>query len=297
MNGNDQIQFARLLAFRPLEQLSRMNNSDRASLLDEILAKGPSEASWLALWELFATWPATAEKTRHLDMAEQALGSWPDRLRSISSSSSLLYEGQQLSELARLAKTIEIYRREDRAPSELQAIASSRYSVGLTSLEIVRSEISSRSWRALVQSPNLPNLRHLHVSCSVLGSASIQQLLQSLQFSRLQCLKLIDVGIQPPDLETFQQGIPFPEVCAIDLSANIIGDKGATLLSKALWLGQISRMTLQRSFIYAEGIQRLLSSPLWKKLETLDLTGNQVTDVEKSKLRAAADSRNLRLII
>jgi hypothetical protein len=60
----------------------------------------------------------------------------------------------------------------------------------------------------------------------------------------LQCLKLIDVGIQPRRMEGMRHSMPFADMSAIDLSSNALGDDGVTILSQIAWLSQIKRLTL-----------------------------------------------------
>jgi hypothetical protein len=290
-----EIHFNRLLDYRTLDQLSRMNDSDRAGLLAEILQQPPSETSWQAIWELFASWPNSELKSKQLSVAEQALATWPDTLRCISSANRLLYDGTHLSELARLARAVEINRRETYGSAEALAIASSEYSNEIRYLSIRRSEIDSLAWRALVESPYLDNLRHLHVRKTVLGDSDIQRLFQSSRLPRLQCLKLIDVGIQPRRMDGMRHSMPFADLSAIDLSSNALGDDGVTILSQIAWLSQIKRLTLRDDYIGLQGMRALLLSPFAEHIDEMDVAGNRVPDSDKKALLALAASRNIRL--
>jgi hypothetical protein len=291
-----QVPFNRLLDYRSLDQLSRMNDSDRAALLREILEQPPSEAAWQAVWELFASWPSGESRDTYLTVANQAMAAWPDRLRFVHSSNALLYEGRHLSMLTRLVRSIEVYRREQQGTAELLAIASSEYASDLTYLSIHRSEIDSRAWRSLAESPHLSNLRHLHVARSVLGVADVQRLFQSTTLRQLTCLKLVDVGVQPRLLEAIRQTMALRELCAIDLSANGIGDEGVTTLSRSAWLRQIQRLALRDDYIRADGARKLLSSPFSECIQEIDLTGNRLTDSERAELVALATASSIRLI-
>jgi hypothetical protein len=295
MTQDRQIQFNRLLDYRPVEQLSRMQDDERAALLTELLGTEPSEASWQALIELFACWPDGVARDDSIGRADAALASWPDRLRFTYSGNRLLHEGGGLSALARLVRSIEIYRRQEHGSAELRAIASSEYLAGLTYLSIVHSDISARAWQALATSSHLGNLRHLHVSKSVLGPADFRCLAESCCLPQLQCLKLIDVGLRPGDLEGARQTIPFVELRAIDLSANALGNEGAALLSQAGWLQQIRRIVLRDNYIGAQGMLTLLSSEFCSGLEQIDLFGNRVSDLEKQELTALAAKRHIHL--
>jgi hypothetical protein len=272
-----------------------MNDDERARLLREILQRPPSEATWLALWELFATWPDGRSRTRYLEVALEMLATWPDKLRFMYSSNSLLYDGQGLSVLARLVRSIEIYRREEQGSGELFAIASSEYSAELTHLSILHSETNARAWQALVESTHLSNLRHLHISKTVLHESEVASLLLNSRLLRLQCLKLIDVGLRRHGLETLQQPLPMRDLSAMDLSSNALGDDGMTALSQIPWLSQIERLTVRSNYIRAAGIRTLLSSPFCDRLQLLDATHSKVTETERNELVALAGTKNIDL--
>lgn len=291
------IQFIRLIDFRPLDQLLRMTDAERESLCTEVLGRGPSEASWLALWELFASWPEGETKTRQLAAAERALDGWPDRVRSMTSASQALYDGARLAPLARLLRSIEISRRDDSGASELLAIASSPEAAGLTYLNIVRSGLNSVSWRALVESPHLARLRHLHVVNTVLTGAHLQQLFESTALTQLGCLKLIDVGLRPRTLEAVRPALPWPRLCALDLSSNALGDEGAMMLCRPGWPSQLEQFALRDNEIRAAAMQALLLSPLCERARRIDLSGNRASSAEKGALAALAATRQIEIVL
>jgi hypothetical protein len=290
-----EIPFNLLLDYRSLDQLSRMNDTDRADLLTEILRQPPSKTLWNAIWELFATWPSGEIKSRHLEFTLQALATWPDELRFMYSSNSLLYDGNRLSMLARMVRSIEVHRREESGTAELLAIASSEYSAELKYLSIDRSEIDSQAWQALVQSSYLSNLRHLHIRKTMLGASDIQRLLQSSRLLRLQCLKLIDVGLQPRRMGSMLNATPVPGLCAIDLSSNGLGDVGLTILSQAGWLMQIERFAVRHNYIGVTGMRTLFLSQFCERMQEIDAADNRLTDSEKNELLALAGRKNIKL--
>lgn len=291
------MNFNHLLDYRALTYLSQMNDAGRTALCAEILDRPPSEKTWQALLELFAVWPENDAKSRQLDIAEERLANWDDSLRRADSSKAFLYEGQGLSSLTRLIKSIEIYRREERGTAELMALANSRFATRLISLSIFDSEIAQRGWQALAQSPFVGELRHLHVSKTVLTDLDLETLFQSSSLSRLQCLKLIGVGLSPKQVQNIPSSIPFPNVQRVDFSSNALGDDGAEILSRCEWLSGIRVLRLRHNHIRAEGIKTLLESPSCREVNEIDLSENQVTDAEKSALLSLATKRNKRLLL
>jgi hypothetical protein len=132
-----------------------------------------------AICELFAVRPAGQERSGQLLSTLQRMENWDEHIRSLSSAYSYLYEGSQLSDVARLARSIEIYRREESGSSALLAIATSQYVSELVSLRIVASELSAAAWTALLTSRHLRNLRRLVVQNTTLDRRDIQTLFQS----------------------------------------------------------------------------------------------------------------------
>src|SRR2546425_11996530 len=116
------MNFNRLLDYRSWEYLSQMDDRGRADLFAELCRKKPSEETWQAIWELFALWSESAEKAKYLDVAERELASWDDRLRFVWAANAFLYDGEHLSSLVRLVRSIHIYRREEHGSTELRAI-------------------------------------------------------------------------------------------------------------------------------------------------------------------------------
>lgn len=297
MNKDMSVNFIRLVDYRTREQLSRLNDKERADLFEEIFDKTPSEETWQAIFELFAFWPENEQKARYLSLAEQRLAGWDERLRFMWSHSTSLYEKEHLASVARLLKSIEIYRREEHGSTELLAIATSEYARQLTCLSIVRSEISKEAWQALVESPYLGNLQHLHVRKTVLGQDDIRHLFGSTSLTGLQCLKLIDVGLRGQWLYTAGKSLNFPELRSIDFSNNTLSDDGAFFLAQAPWLKSIQRLELRQNFITSQAMRELLCSPFCQQMNQLDLSENQVTDTEKMALRKLAEKKKIDIIL
>jgi hypothetical protein len=286
-----------LLDYRSMEQLSRMDNGERGELLEKLFEEGPSERAWQGIVELFALWPEGQQKQRYIQFAEQRLAAWDDRLRFVWSANGVLYNGEQLSPLARLVRSIEIYRRGEEGSRELFIIANSEQANQLTYLTIRRSEISSWAWQAMIDSPFLTNLRHLHVRRTLIGEVGAQQLFRSSRLNRLSCLRLSGVGLRRQWLEVAARSIPFSELKSIDFSHNVLGDEGVVLLSEAPWLCGVERIDLQRNYITAPAMRSLISSPFCLRLQQIDLSGNRISEAEKADLIKLAEEKRVHLTI
>ena len=297
MNRSAPIIPNRLLDYRTREQLSRMGKNDWVLLFDDLFSGEPSEASWQAICELFAVWPRSEERQLYLERAGEIVANWDERLTVLSSASRYLYEAESLSELASLAKSIDLYRREEHGSSELIAIATSKHVRRLARLSIRHSEISNRAWQALIDSAYLTNLRHLHIISTVMSSDDARGLLERGSFVKLQCLKLINVGLRDRSLAVAAQSIPFTELRTLDLSNNTLGDDGALLISRAPWRGRIQRMALRHNYITAPAMRALISSLSCGQAKQLDLSENRATDTEKAALLELAHENNIALTI
>ncbi len=297
MDHRRTVSFNRLLDYRSHGQLLVMGDEDRGALLREVLDGSPSRETWQAVCELFASWPENEARRQHLELAEEGLAGWDDALRSLHSSSALLFDGQRLSSLAILVRTVRIYRREQKGSSELMAVAVSEHARRIASLSIIRSEISTEAWRAMTESPFLAGLRHLHVSGTVLHGGDIRRLMESSALARLESLELIDMGLTEARLEGARETMALAGLRHLDLSRNLLGDEGVLLLAKAPWLAGIQRLVLRRSHVTASGMTSLLQSPFARRITYLDLSENLVDGEERAALRKLAQDRRMKVLI
>jgi Leucine Rich repeat len=295
--SSSQFTFHHLLNYRSREQLQQMDDGARRALLMELLGRGQSEAVWVAVCELFAAWPEGQEKADALSAAEQALDSWDDRLRHVISSWGYLYEGGGLASLARLVRSVEISRREERGSGELYAIANSEHARNLKYLTIDRSELSGTSVRSLSDSPHLANLRHLKIRKTLLDDEDSEYLLQSRGLTGLRTLKLIEVGLKAAPLRAAAKSVPFTELREIDFSDNFIKSEGLSILSQAPWLASVEKLELRHNHIGDEGAAALAQSPHARALTLLDVSDNWLTEAGKNVLRGMADQKGFRLVV
>lgn len=289
--------FNHLLKLRTLSQLEAMADSDRTTLLSEVLQMSPSSETWLTLYELLALWPENEAKLQALDVANRELEPWDDRLRSADTSSRTLFSGNHLSSLARIVRSIAIRRRGDQGRHDLHALATSHASSHLTRLSIVRSEIGRAAWLSMVQSRFLGNLQHLHVTNTVVGGDVFQALLQSPNLPRLRCLKLSEVGIDEGYLRVARNTRPIFHLQQVDFARNLLVHDGVVALAESPWLDSVESLALQHNHIREPAMRALLESPHIGRMKRIDLTNNDVTDDDRAALRRLADARHVQLAI
>lgn len=272
-----------------------MGADQRVLLLAELLRESPTEAAWEALLELIAGWPDGASRAQAIATADTALETWPDRLRAIVSDRRWLYRAQHLADVARLARAMTLYRREQQATPEVQAIAGSCHAEGLTTLSILRCDLDAGAWQALLRSTHLGGLRRLRIERCVLGETIIAELLQTTAFPQLRELRLHAIGLSAARLQPLVRALPFPQLRALSLCADALGDAGATLLARAPWLGQLQQLRLREAFITELGVAALLEATHEPGPRQLDVSGNRVAASARAGLFALAAQRGIAL--
>lgn len=288
------MSFGRLPFYRSPEQLGRMTERDWVILLDQLLALRNAEA-FSTICDLFAFWLTGPERSRQLLRTLQTMESWDDEIRTVSSAYGPLYEGERLSDVARLARCIEIHRQEQRGGSALFAIATSEYVRGMVSLSIVASDLTSHAWTALVTSRHLGNLRRLVVHKTTLDEGDIRQLLQSRSLPELQTLRLTDLGMVARKMSLAQAEIPFPKLEHMDLSRNVLRTEGALLLAGAPWLAQLKWLAIRDNSISPAGIEALIDSPFVRTLTSIDARANNISTEHERILSALAERKHIEL--
>jgi len=288
--------FNHLLNFRSKELLIQMDNHARQVLLQELVRQDPEEVIWKAICELFAAWPEGEERKKGLMLADQALATWDDGLRHLSSSWKYLYQGEKLASLASIVRSIDLYRREEYGSRELWAIANSDFSQKLTFLTIFKSEIISNAFKAIADSPYLVNLKFLEIKKTIMSERDFELLLKNNRLSNLKTLHLIGVGLKHTWLHPISKSMPFKYLEEIDFSDNFLKSEGLAILSKAKWLASIQTLKLRDNYIQADSIIALAKSPYLKELKLLDLSGNPLTEVGKENLLDLAKEKGFKAI-
>jgi hypothetical protein len=289
--------FNRLLEYRSRDQLEQMTDAGRATLLADVLRMGPSEGTWLSIYELFALWPDTDARRQSMDDADRELASWDDQLRSADTSSRALFVEGHLSSLARLVRSISIHRRGDGGRSELLAVVTSPEAAHLTRLSVVRSEVGESAWQTMVRSTFLGQLQHLHVTNTVVVGNVFEELMQSSRLPRLRCLKLIEVGMDEAYLRaasTIQTAFALQQV---DFSRNLLMHDGVVALANAPWLRTVARLTLRHNHIREAEVRALLASPAIEHMTQIDLRDNDVTESDRAALMRLAGVRRVQLTL
>ena len=274
-----------------------MDDGDRTALSEEIVQRPPSSETWAALCELFALWPEGDAKHRAVEQAANAIAAWDDTLRSASSAHAYLFTRDKLSSVARLVKSIDIYRRTTNGSRELTAIAQSELAANLARLAIVRSEISSKAWNSLITSPFLENLTTLDVRHTVLTLSDIVGLFRSTRLRSLQYLSLVDVGLSEKAMLAITQPAVFDQLRRADFSVNVLGDNGLEVLLRLPWITQLKSLALGRNYLSRDGMRRVITLLANTELNDLDLSDNAQSPTDQDEIAMLARSAGIQLTI
>ena len=274
-----------------------MGAQARRELLLELLGRGQAEKTWLAICELFASWPEGEQKAKNLVEADRALEAWDDRSRHLLTGWGYFYEGNKPASLVRLARSIELYRREEDGSVDLWAIAHSELFQNLKYLAVLRGELSPRSIKAFATSPHLTNLLHIEIRSTLLSEERFGQLFGATACPNLRTLILAGAGIKGGWLDPIRKSIPFSRIERLDLDGNFLQSEGLEILSQAPWLSSLQTLELRNNDIRDEGIGPLAASPYVGGLKLLDLSGNPLTEAGKKILLRLANEKGFRLVI
>lgn len=288
--------FHHLLDYRARSFLESMDDGDRKDLLDHILASGASEKAWSALCELFTAWPEGEAKERLLADADFRLKTWDDHLRHLSSAWRHLYAGGQVASIARLARYVSIYRREENGNRELRSIAGSPWFARLKYLTINNSTIYTGGWRALAQSAYLQNLAGLVLEGLILGTPDVAAIAAAPSWTKLTSLSLKNSGIDSAKIKSLLAARLMNPLECLDLAHNLMDNAGAARLASSERAAQISRLKLRSNYIRDDGARALLESNTLKRLTDLDLSSNPISADAKQLLGPIAMERRIRLV-
>jgi len=230
-----------------------MNTDERYALLTELTESSPSEASWLALRELFLNWPNGEEKEKALTEAEQKLHDWDDDLRELTSTWRPMFSGNEANPFCTLVRTIEFRRHSQGATSVLKRIAESPRFANLTQLRIINSEIEGYGFRAFARSLYLKNLIRLNLHKMVITESEMAILCGSPNIASLKSLKITKSDLTGQD---------------------------TTLLVSSQYLTNLEELNLSDNLLKKEDAVRIIEVLAPLTLRYLNLKGNQITDQE-----------------
>jgi uncharacterized protein (TIGR02996 family) len=160
--------------------------------------------------------------------------------------------------------------------ADLVALAACPYLSQLTTLGLSYHDIGIRGLKALVDSPNLPQLTALNLGGNPFLAEpwGVDTLTRSPLMERLTVLRLGS-----------GEGIPFE-----------MGDTGMAVLADSPGAAGLRTLGLNSSGLGVHGIESLAASPYLSDLEALDLEGNDLRDAGASALALAPPWSKLRML-
>jgi uncharacterized protein (TIGR02996 family) len=172
------------------------------------------------------------------------------------------------------------------------ALAESPRLAGLASLGLDTCEVTGHGIRALAVAPFWATLCRLDLSRNPLGERGAWNLAETAPPARLHTLRLCDCDLDAAAAEVIAAVPWLPGVQTLDLSRNRLG-KGCAGILERLAHGALRALSLADTGLPPGGLYPL--APLWPKLVSLDLTGNEV-GAGLGELAAAGPARALQML-
>jgi hypothetical protein len=296
---------------------------DWQSLLQHLLQQAPDPALWKAILNLFVAWPKNDTRNEAIYVAARQLDQWDDVLRHISAGWGPLYEqGNRISALGVLARSLQIYQMSEVSTQILKSIAHSPYLCNLTHLSIYRcEEIDPEAFAHLARSPFLHKLQHLEIHRSDLGMndsyydfspSSMVDQMRSLQIvprrvyffdlmrspvtARLRWLKLTSLYLKDWYVDVLTQTTFAPQLEHLDLGDNGITAKGVQLIANTPNFQTLTHLDLSQNYIGDAGAQHLAQSPHLNQLQELHLVNTGVKQTGRQALLNAPHLRNTKIV-
>ena len=285
-----------LLKFADVKMLQMITDDERISLIQKVIATGQSDNSWNAVLELFAAWPNNINKTAAFKMAESLMQNWKDEERIINSSWKLLYEKNELSSIALLARSLHVNRREANGRKELMAIVTSLNAYNIKQLQIDRSDIGADGMYELARSNKLQNLTSLSFNGISFIQNTFETIINPSELKALKKLSLKNCAVYGNKLQMLMSsGIILP-LQILELPHNTMADKDAFEIASSTAVTNIELLDLSNNFINDAGAIALSTSSNLKNLKTLILTGNKIIKAS-SILDNVEKNKQLKIII
>lgn len=254
-------------------ELPRVSETERR-LLDAVLADPEADAPRRA----YAEWAA-----------KQGVGWTAERVRAIAAFCGAkdlvvrrgFVEGLSLSGRAFISLGSELVRLTPLRDVRLVAVqpylgelARCPHLASLRRLDLAGNRIGPTGVRELAGSRFLGGLRELGLSGNDAGGEGLAALLAAPWVGNLTALDLTDNGLAAAEVPAVA-AVPFPELAALDLSRNSLGEDGAEELAKAEFLPRLRRLALSRCGLGPVGAEVLFVGRL-ASLTDLDVSFNAV---------------------
>lgn len=252
-----------------------MNDTERMQLLSEILNSGQSELSWKAICELIFVWPENKEKDLAIDFANKHLSSWNDESRHVYSSS--IFSKGQIYSLAKIVRSVIIYKREENGNRELIAICESPFIKDLKYLVVNKSDIYIEGIRSLTTTRFLNNLISVSFESSTLTEDELTFLFSASNLTALSALRFKNAGLTAPRINLLLNSSLIRSVTSLNLSYNNLNDESALIIANCNHLGNLKILDLSNNFIRDTGAKALANSNYLNSLEQIIIIKNALT--------------------
>ena len=142
----------------------------------------------------------------------------------------------------------------------------------------------------LAKATSLPKLRELRVGGCMMGDDVMAELAKA-KTLRFKCLVAVRNDFTDVACDAIANATWAPQLEVLHLSSNeLIGNEGLRALAQSTTLGALKRLKLEYIGITEEAVDIVLGSPVFAKLEHLDLTMN-LSREDRDRIRAVFGDR------
>jgi len=120
------------------------------------------------------------------------------------------------------------------------------------------------------------NLRILNLSKNQLSDEIIKTIF-SKKCPQLEDLSLHDTKMTAQGVDILIKISEWPNLKKLDISENQIGHEGLQILASGNW-PLLENLNLRNTMITHNGVQSMISTCKWSKLQTLDISRNEISD-------------------
>ena len=239
------MRFNHLLKYGSSTFLESMDTSARLELLGSLCQMEANEENWLALRELFMTWPEGAEKKKAYAYANHKLKGWNYRTRCLTSTWGPLVQDKEANDFCILTRTIRFHRHSQGANRILTKLVESPNAAQLKCLIFTRSEIEEGGFKALCRSPYMKNLEMLEMHHLAFTASELDTLFGAKNLITIKTLRITHSEITGKEALHILKAPYAPQLEKLDLSGNLIKDKEAKKMVKHFYSSGLRHLNLK----------------------------------------------------
>lgn len=184
------------------------------------------------------------------------------------------------------------------ANDEIKALCAFEQVRNVRLLDLSDNQINDEALQLLFEAENLSDLEELVLSINYITEEGGKNIAtsQSVAIKNLKTLVISDNKLTDASVQAMVQSSHFSKVEKLDISWNEIGNGAAIAFGETGQLPNLKFLLLERGYIDAEGVEGLLKGGVSSQLEELDLSSNKLKDKAVVLLAQSANLSQLKVL-